>query len=122
LIRIRFIAVLAAIVALVVAAPIAARNSATSATKLTGIDGPGFTITLKKGSAKVKKLTAGKYTIVVQDKSSAHNFHLKGPGVNKTTSVSKVGNTTWTVTLKKGKYTYVCDPHAAIMKGSFTVS
>jgi plastocyanin len=33
-----------------------------------------------------------------------------------------VGTKTWTVTLKAGKYTYVCDPHASFMKGSFTVT
>jgi plastocyanin len=26
------------------------------------------------------------------------------------------------VRLKKGKYTYVCDPHASTMHGSFTVT
>jgi plastocyanin len=53
-----------------------------------------------------------------------HNFHLKGPGVNKQiTSVAFVGTKTVTVKLTKGKYTYVCDPHATIpsMKGTFTV-
>ena len=59
---------------------------------------------------------------MIADKSNIHDFHLKGPGVDKKTSVGKTGTTTWTVTLKKGKYTYVCDPHAAIMHGSFTVS
>jgi plastocyanin len=29
---------------------------------------------------------------------------------------------TWKVTLKKGKYTVVCDPHATIMKSTFVVS
>jgi plastocyanin len=58
----------------------------------------------------------------VQDKASDHNFHLTGPGLNKTTSVSGKGTTTWKVTLKKGKYTYICDPHKSFMKGSFTVS
>ena len=29
-----------------------------------------------------KPTKAGKYTLVVSDKSSIHNFHLKGPGVN----------------------------------------
>ncbi|MBA2475537.1 MAG: hypothetical protein H0V40_06240, partial [Actinobacteria bacterium] len=29
---------------------------------------------------------------------------------------------TWRVTLKRGTYTYVCDPHASSMKGTFTVS
>jgi plastocyanin len=76
---------------------------------------------LKLGGKKVSKLKAGTYTITVQDKASDHNFRLKGPGVNKTTSVSGKGTTTWTVTLKKGSYTYVCDPHASFMKGSFTV-
>jgi plastocyanin len=28
----------------------------------------------------------------------------------------------WHVTLRKGTYKYVCDPHATFMKGSFTVS
>ena len=79
-------------------------------------------ISLTQGGKKVSKLKAGTYTITVQDKASDHNFHLKGPGVNKTTSVSGEGTTTWKVTLKKGRYTYVCDPHKGFMKGSFTVS
>lgn len=91
--------------------------------QLTGTSGPGFTITLKKGSAKVTKLKAGTYKIVVADKSSIHNFHLFGPGVSKKTSVPFVGTQTWTVKLKPGKYTYQCDIHAATgMKGTFTVS
>ena len=89
---------------------------------LVGVDGPGFTITLTKGGKKVTKLTHGTYLFKISDKSGIHNFHLKGPGVDKKTSVGKSGTTTWTVTLKKGKYTYVCDPHASFMKGSFTVS
>ena len=89
---------------------------------LTGTVGPGFTITLTQGGKKVTKLTAGTYTIKVSDKSKIHNFRLKGPGVNKTTSVGGLGASTWTVSLKKGTYTYVCDPHATIMKGTFQVS
>jgi len=45
-----------------------------------------------------------------------------GPGVDKKTSVGGQGTSTWKLTLKKGTYKYVCDPHASIMKGSFTVS
>jgi plastocyanin len=99
-----------------------ALNAAPTATKLAGTVGPGFTITLKKGSTKVTKLPAGAYTITISDKSNIHDFHLKGPGLNKTTSVQKTGMTTWNVTLKKGTYTYVCDPHASTMKGSFKVT
>jgi plastocyanin len=74
--------------------------------------GPGFTI----------KLTKGTYVIKVSDKSNIHNFRLKGPGINKTTSLGGTGASTWTVTLKAGTYTYVCDPHATIMKGTFKVA
>ncbi len=63
---------------------------------------------------------AGRVSIVVADKSSIHNFHLTGPGVNVKTSVSAIGTKTFTVTLKKGTYKFVCDPHT-FMKGSFTV-
>ena len=88
--------------------------------KLTGTDGPGFTITLKKGSTKVTQLKSGKYSITVNDLSGIHNFHLTGPGVNKKTAVGFTGKATWTVTLQKGKtYRFVCDPHAFQMKGSF---
>jgi plastocyanin len=89
---------------------------------LNGTVGPGFTITLTQGGKKVTALTAGSYTIVVADKASAHDFHLKGPGLDKTTSVGGTGTTTWKVTLKKGSYTYQCDPHASFMHGSFKVS
>jgi plastocyanin len=94
-----------------------------TATKLSGTVGPGFTITLKANGKTVKKLKAGRYTISVSDKSPIHNFHLTGPGVNKEiTSVSFTGTKKVTVRLKKGKYNYVCDPHASTMHGSFVVS
>jgi plastocyanin len=83
--------------------------------------GPGFTITLVQGGKKVSKLNRGTYVFKVADKSEAHNFHLTGPGVNKKTTVGEQGTKTWKVTLKKGTYKYVCDPHASFMKGSFKV-
>jgi plastocyanin len=112
--RIR-IALAVLIVAAVAALGVGSAFAATPVLK--GTVGPGFTITL----APKTGLKAGTYKIVVADKSSIHNFHLVGPGVNKATSVSATGTTTWTVKLKAGKYTYVCDPHASVMKGSFTV-
>jgi plastocyanin len=111
-----------ALAAAVMAVSVAVASASTTATKLVGTDGPGFTITLTKAGAKVKSLKAGKYTILIRDKSNIHNFHLKGPGLNKLTSVGFVGNKTWTVTLKKGTYKFDCDPHASIMKGSFKVT
>jgi hypothetical protein len=80
---------------------------------LRGTVGPGFTIVLKKGTTKVTTLKRGRYMIRVADKSSSHDFHLLGPGVNKRiTSVLFVGTKTVTVTLRPGTYTYQCDPHA----------
>ena len=91
--------------------------------KLVGTSGPGFDIEVTEAGKDVKKLKHGTYRIVVRDKSSAHNFHLFGPGVNKATSVGGTGTKTWTVKLKKGKYTYQCDVHAAVgMKGTFRVT
>ena len=115
------IAILAAGVVAVLA--LAAPTGAMTPTKLKGVTGPGFVITLKKGTAKVRTVKPGKYTITVQDKSRIHNFRLKGPGLNKQiTTLAFMGTKTVTVTLKRGKYTYQCDPHVAQgMKGTFTV-
>ncbi|MDP8910700.1 MAG: hypothetical protein M3M94_01380 [Actinomycetota bacterium] len=111
---------IAALVAMLVAAASVSASS-TAVPRLTGIVGPGFTITLKKGTKRVTTLKAGRYTIVVRDKSDEHNFHLKGRGVNKDSGVDFVGTKKWTVRLKAGRYTFVCDPHADSMNGSFRV-
>ena len=101
----------------------AAAAQASTPVVLKGEVGPGFTIEVKQGGKDVKSLKAGTYKLVVQDKASIHNFHLIGPGLNKVvTSVPFIRTKTVTVTLKKGKYTYQCDPHASSgMKGTFKV-
>ncbi len=88
---------------------------------LTATVGPGATISLRTSrGARVSRLKAGRYRIVVRDRSALHNFHLLGPGVNKRTTVRFRGTVTWTVTFRKGRiYRFRCDPHAARMKGSF---
>ncbi len=110
--------VLGALLAAVLAVP----TAASAATKLTATVGPGFTITLTKAGKKVTKLKAGTYTITVRDKSAIHNFRLRGKGVNKATTVAAVTTKTWKVTLKKGTYTYICDPHPTSMKATFKVT
>ena len=103
-------------------AALAHAGTSTSA-GLVGEVGPGFTIEVSQHGRDVKKLRAGTYRIKVEDKSSIHNFHLRGPGVNKSTSVAFVGDTAWRVRLAPGTYTYQCDPHAAAgMKGTFRVT
>jgi plastocyanin len=105
-----------AVVAAMTIAAIAALPVIAATPKLTGTVGPGFTITMAKKPTK-----AGKYTLVVSDKSSIHNFHLKGPGANVKTSVAKTGTKSFAITLVKGKYTFLCDAHPTSMRGSFTI-
>jgi plastocyanin len=112
---------LLALVALLAAAFLAQAQAAFP--RLKGEVGPGFTIEVEKAGRDVKTLRAGKYALHVEDKSSSHNFHLIGPGLNKKTSVGFKGETTWTVKLRPGRYTYQCDPHASGgMKGRFRVT
>jgi plastocyanin len=103
---------------------VATSSAQAAATKLTGTVGPGFTITLTMNGKRVKTLKPGAYSLTVHDKASIHDFHIFGPGVSKVvTSVAFVGTKTVKITLKKGKYTYQCDPHAASgMKATFTVT
>jgi hypothetical protein len=91
---------------------------------LKGTTGPGFVITTKTPAGKAVKTTkAGKYNLVVADRSAIHNYRLQGPGVNKAvTTVGFRGTKTVTVTLKVGRYRFQCDPHSFDMKGSFTVT
>lgn len=85
-------------------------------------DPDAFVISLLDASgAKVTTLPAGQYTIQVHDGSEMHNFHLEGAGVDQTTTVPEKKDTTFTVDLKAGKYTYKCDPHSR-MVGTFTVT
>jgi plastocyanin len=106
---------------------VAASADAATPPKVFGTVGPGFTITLKRTATSkllVKTLKAGTYSITVSDRSSIHNFHLKGPRgfTRMITTVSFVGTKTIVVKLTKGVYTYICDPHLTTMKGTFTVT
>ena len=108
------------LLALALLVPGAAESQGSQA--LTGTVGPGFTISLTDASgAAVTRVTPGAYTITVRDQSAIHNFHLSGPGVEQSTAVETVGETTWNVTFADGGvYRYVCDPHVATMVGSFS--
>ena len=84
---------------------------------LRGNVGPDDTIRIVSRPGK-----AGAFRLVIQDRAGDHNFRLRGPGVNVATSVGDTGAKTFRVTLRAGKtYTFVCDPHADEMRGSFRV-
>ncbi len=87
---------------------------------LQGTVGAGSFLTLRLDGKSVSALKAGKYNVNVTDKSAKDNFHLQGPGVEKSTSVPKKEEVTWTLNLKKGVYRYSSDGSSK-RKGSFRV-
>jgi len=115
----------AGLLGLLVALPL---SLAQDADALIGTVGTGceYDITLTDDSGyPVSELPAGTYTIHVRDRCEEHNFHLLGPGLSYgqfQTGITAVEEQTWTVTLVPGAYTYLCDPHAEMMRGSFRVT
>ena len=81
-----------------------------------------FTISLTDDTgATISNLAAGTYQLLVHDDSGLHNFHISGSGVDDKTDVPKAETKTFTITVKPGTYTFLCDSHPSTMKGSFTV-
>jgi plastocyanin len=118
----RLVALFAALLVLVLPAVAGAAATPAQSSELHATVGPGFTISLTDDSgARVTKLDPGTYEIEVEDESDEHNFHLRGPGVDRMTGIGETGKARWTVTFTDGVYTYVCDPHLSFMRGSFTV-
>ncbi|HZT46213.1 MAG TPA: hypothetical protein VFA24_08550 [Gaiellaceae bacterium] len=112
-----------AVLGVSLAATATAQAATAKGPTLVGETGPGFKIEVTMNGRHLKTIKAGTYTIKIEDKSSIHNFHLIGKGVDKSTSVPFTGDKTWTVTLKPGTVTYQCDVHAAEgMKGTFKVT
>ena len=117
------------IVAVVVAAVSGSSARAEDPPTLTAIVGTndGFNITLNDASGKkVSRLLPGTYTVVVDDRSTIHNFHLASnddPTVNFRTDLEFVGQQSFTVTFKNHNgYAYACEPHWQVMNGSFLVT
>lgn len=110
----------------VAAAALAATAIGSAATPktVTGTVGPGFTIGVNMQGKKVTRLKAATaYRFVIRDRSTSHDFHLRGPGVNRVfTSVGYTGTKSFVLKLKKGTYRFFCDPHAGIMHGRFVVA
>ena len=87
---------------------------------LQGTVGERFILLRQDGKA-VTRLKAGQYTFVVTDSSKTQNFVLTGPGVKKSTTRAGTGRSTWTLTLKKGTYTFSSSARPALKK-SFKVT
>jgi NitT/TauT family transport system substrate-binding protein len=95
-------------------------SSITGGKALQGAVGDNFILLRLDGKA-VTRLKAGRYTIVIADSSKKQNFRLVGPGVNKATSLTGTGRSTFAVTLKKGIYTFSSSARPALKK-SFRVT
>jgi Copper binding proteins, plastocyanin/azurin family len=97
---------------------------ATTVDSLTGTVGPGFTISLTTADGgPLGTLAPGTVELNVEDLAPDHNFHLTGPGgVDVKTEVGGQGTSNFQVELQAGTYSFVCDPHASTMNGSFEVA
>jgi hypothetical protein len=112
------------LIAIVCGVVAAGTASASGSTKVLGTVGPGFTISLKSTTGKkLSSLRAGTYTFVVADKSSNHNFTVKGPGIaNRTiTGTGFTGTKTAVLTLRAGSYTLYCTVHPTSVTTTITV-
>ncbi len=111
-------------------AAIAAGGAAVAQTASGAPARPAATLRLSASKTQLKfsvsKLSAkhGKVTLRMSNPSSLqHAIGIQGKGTGKV--VGKGGTSTFTVTLKKGRYTFYCpvSGHAAAgMKGTLTVS
>ncbi len=116
--------VILAVVGVVLGVGLGSARGSRADTQLIGDVGQGdsYSIFLKDANGvAIKHLDPGTYTVVLRDHSAIHNFDLNGPGVSVSTDITAIENKTFTVTLTDGTYFFVCDAHAAQMKGSFTV-
>jgi hypothetical protein len=105
--------------ALALAAPLAAATPP----RLNGTVGPEFTISLKKSGKRVTTLRRGRFSFVIADRSTVHNFRLEGPGLHRDlTGVARVGTTRTTLRLRPGLYTFFCVPHPLDLRGTFRVT
>jgi plastocyanin len=83
--------------------------------------GPGFRISFHtRRGTRIRRLRAGRYRVVVRDRSRTHSFQIYGRGVNKRTRIAFAGTTTWSLTFRRGyRYRYRCNAHPGRMRGSF---
>jgi NitT/TauT family transport system substrate-binding protein len=81
----------------------------------------GRRVLLRLDGRPLRRLSnPGPNTFVVSDNTRAHNFTLRGPRVNRRTSVRGRGRSTWTLNLRKGTYRYWSSARPGVKK-SFRV-
>ena len=120
----RYLVITSLVLGSLVAAPLGSAVGTKDTFDLKGEVYPvAFKIEMKNAAnRKLTSVKAGTYRIKIEDPSTIHNFRLRGPGVNRATTVAGRSESIWTVRLKKGTYTFLCDPHASTMRGTFRVT
>jgi hypothetical protein len=78
-----------------------------------------ISLTTSEGQ-RVDRLQSNTYRFIVKDLTSRQNFHLVGPSVNRRTRVPAKTQTTWTIYLAPGTYTYRSDKRPGLTV-TFTV-
>ena len=122
------LSIIAVLVAAALAVAGAAFSSSSAMPTLKGVVGPGYSVSLTKGGKKVKSLKAGKYKVVVSDKSSIHNSVLERekpekPKLEKDiTGTGFTGTKTVVMTLKAGSWRFYCSVHESQMHQDFKVT
>jgi Copper binding proteins, plastocyanin/azurin family len=61
-----------------------------------------------------RSVRAGRYRVLVNDRSRRANFHLAGRGLNRRTGTRFTGRATWTLRLRRGTYRYGSDPEPLV--------
>ena len=122
------VAIIAAALVAALASAGAALSGSTATRTLKGVVGPGYSISLKLNGKTVKRLKAGKYKIVVSDKSNFHNFTLEREKPSKPklekhiTGTAFTGSKTVVMTLKPGSWRFYCSVHESQMHQDFKVT
>jgi hypothetical protein len=123
----RSLAIIAACFAAALALAGTAFSRPAATPTLKGVVGPGYSIKLTRNGHKVTKLKAGKYKLVISDKSTIHNFtlereHPSKPHFEKTiTATGFTGSKTIVWTLKPGSWRAYCSNHESLMHQDFKV-
>jgi hypothetical protein len=62
-----------------------------------------------RATLSARSVAAGRFRIVVRDRSARHNFRLAGRGLNRATGADFRGSVTWRVRLARGVYRFGSD-------------
>ena len=87
-------------------------------------DAYAISLRTEDGTEITTTLLSGRYVLELDDRSTIHNFHLRGRygGADVATDVERTGKETFTVLLNEPEsYNYFCDAHPTRMNVTFSI-